>query len=183
MKKHSDDRSLRERDASKSADAWDRTDFPPPRLTRERKGALPERAKSTKEWFTWRWMGSFCDIFVVDHHCLVDLLQQLTDCWNFSRIEFLNPCRIHGHTDPAGLWVNAKGGFEQVVAMFRDFGIDARPSVLEDDVFHRSQEKFLQKRTKSASDLLASRGIAHPRWFGLAKGLDLVSNVIPFLFG
>ena len=85
-------------------------------------------------------------MFAVDHYRLINLLQQLTDSWHFSWIELLNLRWIHGHTNPARLWVDTKWSLEQVISMFRDLCVDSRPGVLEDDIFHRSQEESLRER-------------------------------------
>lgn len=140
----------------------DQTDrwFPIAELVRE--SGPPERTTSTREWLTGKVLRSVCAIFFIESHCLVNLLQQLSDGWYFSWIEFLNPRGIHGHTDTPRLWVNAKGSLEQMVSMFRDFRVDSRPGVLKNDVFHRGPEKFLRERTKSPSDLLAAKGELTP---------------------
>ena len=69
---------------------------------------------------------------------LVELAQELADGRYTLGLEVVYPLRVDGDADAPGFGVHAEGRFEQVVAVFRDFGVETGVRVLQDDVFSGS---------------------------------------------
>ena len=69
---------------------------------------------------------------------LVELAQELADGRDALGLEVVYPVWVNGDADAPGFGVHAEGRFEQVVAVFRDFGIETGVRVLQDDVFSGS---------------------------------------------
>lgn len=68
---------------------------------------------------------------------LVELAEELADGGDVLRAEVVYLLRVDGDADATGLGVHAEGRLEQVVAVFRDFGVEPGVGVLQDDVLHR----------------------------------------------
>ena len=65
---------------------------------------------------------------------LIQLPQQLLHRRHPHRVEAINLCRIDRYTHAPRLRVDTEGGFEEMVAVLGDLGIEAGVGVLEDDV-------------------------------------------------
>lgn len=69
---------------------------------------------------------------------LVELAQELADRRDALGLEVVYPVRVDGDADAPGFGVHAERRFEQVVAVFRDFGVEARVCVLQNYIFFGS---------------------------------------------
>ena len=68
----------------------------------------------------------------------VELAEELLDGGHARGVELVDGAGVDGDADAPGFGVHAEGRFEQVVAVFRDFGVETGVRVLQDDVFSGS---------------------------------------------
>ena len=66
---------------------------------------------------------------------LIQFLQQPTHVRYPLRIEFVNLLRVDRYTYTTRFRMDAEWGFEYMVTVFRDFGVDSRVGILENYVF------------------------------------------------